>query len=388
MDRRILVLAFASFAVGTQAYVFAGLLDGLAADLEVSVATAGQLASAFAVTFALTAPFTATWVSRFERRRVIVCGLLALGGLNVLAALAPRFDLLLALRIVCGLASTFVIPIASAAAAQLAGPELRGRALAVVIGGTTLAFVLGIPTGSAIGGAFGWRATFAYAGLLGCFAAVVIAAVVPPVRPSSARRTPFRNALTGPVMRYILLTLAAFAATFTVTAYIGPVVGLTTGARGGTVGWFQMLVGFGSLIGIAVGGRAADRASGFTPVGLLFGLMTITLSVYSVLVLRGPEAAGNAWLLGSVIIGGAAALFAVAPIVQAGLVEAAPQASAVVLALNGSALFLGQGLGAAIGGIVIATAGYAALGVVAASIAAVAALTVLTTFPQPHRRYA
>ena len=374
MGRGVLVLAFASFAVGTQAFVFAGLLAFMAADLGVGVGMAGQLASAFALTFAVTAPFVATILGPFDRKRIILAGLGVLGALNLLAALAPSFALLMALRVGCGLAATLVIPMASAAAAQLAPPHLRGRALAVVLAGTTLAFVFGIPTGSFLGGVYGWRASFAYAGVLALAAGAIIAVVLPSVPPVGGVRPPFRDALRARVLRPVTLTLAAFAATFSVVAYVGPIVSLTTGVEGSGVGLFQMLVGFGSLAGVVLGGRLADGPHRARAATLMFAVMVVTLSAYSLLVWRGPSAAGNGVLLSTVMIVGAGALFALSPIIQSAVVEAAPDSAPVALALNGSAIFLGQGLGAAIGGALIGLAGYAALGLAGGAIAAGAAL--------------
>ena len=374
LPREIYVLAFASFAVGTQAYVFSGQLEGLARDLGVTVAKAGQLASAFALTFAIAAPVVATVTGRLDRKPVIVIGLAAIGLLNVASALAPGFEWLLGLRVACGLAATAIVPIASAAAAQLAPPERRGRALSVVLAGTTLAFALGVPMGSGIGGLLGWRATFAYAGALGLGAALAIALALPSVRPPGSVRPAFSSALNADVLRWIALTLAAFAAAFTVVAYIGPVVTLATGVSGGAVGWFQTLVGVGSIAGVAIGGRLADKPGRMRSAALVFAVMTLTLSTYSLLVGRGPEAPGNAALLCLVLAFGAGSVFSLAAIVQAGLVEAAPQAGAVALALNGSAIFFGQGLGALLGGGVIASVGYGALGLVAGAIAGATAI--------------
>jgi predicted MFS family arabinose efflux permease len=256
------------------------------------------------------------------------------------------------------------------------------QALAVVLAGTTLAFILGIPAGSAVGGTFGWRATFSYAGLLAIGAALLIALVLPAVRPSATRRPPLSAALTRPALRFLSLTLAAFSATFTVVAYVGPVVGLATGADGAGVGLFQMLVGFGSLAGVLIGSRIADRRGRLSIAAGLFAVMTLTLTAYSLATVRGPDGFANAWLLGLAMFGNALALFALSPVVQAGLVEAAPDAGPVVLALNASAIFFGQGIGAAIGGGAIALGGYGALGLVAAALAAGTALLVLTTFPR------
>jgi MFS transporter, DHA1 family, inner membrane transport protein len=122
MNKRIAVLALASFAMGTEAFVYVGHLEALAADIGQSVPAAGQIASAFAITCAFTAPLVAGAVAHLPRRAVLVAGLCLIGGLNLLAALAPSLPILIALRIACGLAAGLVGPIASLAAAELAPP--------------------------------------------------------------------------------------------------------------------------------------------------------------------------------------------------------------------------------------------------------------------------
>ena len=159
-------LAAATFATGTQTYVFSGLLADLAQDLGVSIGAAGQLATAFAITFAIAAPIMGGLLSNMERRRILVLALATVALLNTAAALAAGYGSLLGLRILAGLAATCINPIAAAAAVALVPASQRGRALAIVTAGMTVAFMMGIPLGSAIGGLFGWRATFLFAASL------------------------------------------------------------------------------------------------------------------------------------------------------------------------------------------------------------------------------
>lgn len=380
MDKRIGILALASFAMGTEAFVYAGHLEALAADLGQSVAAAGQLASAFAITCALTAPLIAGAVAHLPRRAVLISGLCLIGALNLLAALATSLPVLIGLRIACGLAAGLVGPIASLAAAELAPPEQRGKAMGIVLAGMTLAFVLGIPVGSVIGDFAGWRGTFVYAGLI-AFAAALAIRVVLPVMPGSARTSfaSFRAAFEPSVARPLMLTLIGFAATFTTIAYIGPVVTAISGLTGSGIGAMQALIGVGSIIGIIIGIRSADRPVAGRVLVQSFFMSAGALSLYSLLQVAPADAAAP--LLSSPrglviaalsmgMIAGAAALFARTPIIQARLVAAAPiDARPVVLALNGSMVFLGQGLGAALGGIAIAGAGLPALGFAAAAAA-------------------
>lgn len=369
MSPRILVLALASFAMATETYVYAGHLASLAQDLEVSLGAAGQLATVFAVTYAISAPLLSSQLAGIDRRRVILLGLGAIAALNLLAAVMPSFSGLIVIRILCGLAAGVVGPAASAAAAALAPPERRGRAMAVVLAGVTLAFVLGIPLGSVAGAFGGWRATFLFAGVMALAATAAIAFVLPPV-PAGERSglASLRVAGEPAVLLPLLLTMVSFAATFTVIAYVGPVVTMISGLEGAGVGVMQAMIGIGSIVGVTLGARNADRPQGAPFLAASFLVSALALSSYSILpqLSLGPTIT---LLLGLTMIVGAAATFSRTPVIQARLVHAAPEARSAVLALNGSMVFVGQGLGAAVGGLAIHLGGIGTLGALAACLA-------------------
>ncbi len=392
MDGRVPVLALASFALGTEAYVYVGHLGALSADLGVTIAQAGLLGTVFALTCAVAAPLLSSLTAALDRRAVVVWGLVAVGALNALAALAPGLEALLALRFGCGIAAALVGPAASAAAAALAPPERRGRAMAVVLAGMTLAFLLGIPTGSLIGALGGWRATFAFAAVVALLAAAAVRltlAAVPGGSPHGLGGlvVGLRPSVAGP----LLLTCIGFAATFTVIAYIAPVALAIAGLEGAEVGGLQALIGVGSLLGIAIGARFADDGRAFLLVAASFLVSAVALSLYSILGASQADDPVRLALLGAAMVVGAAALFSRTPAIQAQLVRRAPERASVVLALNGSMVFAGQGLGAAVGALVIGSFGVSTLGFVAAGIALVGALAAIAmeralSLPRPARR--
>lgn len=380
MDPRILILALATFAAATQTYVFAGVLADLAADLGVSLPAAGQLASVFALVFAVSAPLTASAFAGTERRGLLVSALFLVALLNSAAANAPSFEALMGLRVITAAVSTLVAPVALSAAAALAPPERRGRALATVLAGLTLAFTFGIPLGSAVGGAEGWRATFALSSALAAAAAAGIAWVLPPV-PSDERPglAGLRAMGAGAVWPLLALSAGAFLALFTVVAYIGPVVTRITGFTGAGVGAMQVFVGVGSVVGILLGGRAADAGRPRAAILACLGACCVSLASYSFWMTLGdglPEGARTAGLAATILLG-ASSLFALGPIVQARLVAVAAGARNVALAMNGSMVFLGQGLGAAVGGATLGLGGIEALGLVGAALAAATATLAL-----------
>lgn len=386
MNPRVFILAFASFAVGTETYVFAGLLARLAADLQVSVALAGQLAAAFALVYALCAPIAAVVMARFDRKLVLTGALSTLCLLNLVASVMPSFGTLLGMRILCGVAATLVVPIAGAAAVSMVPQSSRGRAMAIVLAGLTLAFLIGIPVGTVIGGTFGWRYSFVFSGILAGVAALVIAAVLPRI-PSMDQ--PGLGALgvvlRKPVALSLTFTVTAFTAMFCIIAFIGPVVTQITDAEGASVGVMQSVVGIGSLLGIILGGRLADRPDTRKAIAISLSVIAVTLANYSALMFGAydltPEVQRQ--ILAVMIATGSASLFSLTPIIQARLITAAPLARNVVLAFNGSMIYLGQGLGALLGGATVAMGGLLFLGVVGGTLALFGALLALFSEKSP-----
>lgn len=378
MDRRVLILALASFAMGTEAFVYAGHLNALAAELGVSIATVGQLAAAFAFTSAIGGPFVAGLAARFDRRSAIVLGLVLIGMLNLAAALQTSFASLIVIRILCGLAAGLVGPITSVAATEIAPPEKRGKAMAMTLGGVTLAFVLGVPMGSVIGDWFGWRGTFAFAGLIALAVALPTFLGLPclPGRPDD-KAFVVSDLTAAPVMAHLAMTLVGFAAAFTVVAYIAPLATAIAGLSGSGIGAVQALIGVGSIVGIIIGGRTADGPKASMLLIASFAVAAVSALSYSVLLslpvtaeALGPGAAVPAMTLAVMVGGmvvGSSALFSRIPVIQTRLANIArPEARPVVFAVNGSMVFFGQGLGAVIGGLAIHIGGLQAIGTMAA----------------------
>lgn len=380
MDKRIIVLALANFAMGTEAFVYAGHLDSLAKDLATPVAAAGQLAAAFALTAAFTGPVVAGMVARFDRRTMIVLGLGLISVFNLLMAITPAFEGLIGLRVLCGLAAGLVGPISAVAVAEITTPENRGKAMALTLAGVTLAFVLGVPVGSVIGDFAGWRGTFVYAGLVALAVAVLTLTALPRLPGTRKNQTiAYADMLTPAILGGWAMTLIGFAAAFTIVAYIGPLATAIAGLNGSGIGAVQALIGVGSIGGIILGGRMAGGARAGTMLWLSFAVATVSALSYSVLLslpvtaisLGSREAVPWSTLVILVIgmVVGAGSLFTRIPIIQTRLANVTPpELRPVVFGLNGSMVFFGQGLGAMAGGIAISTGGLFALGLAAASI--------------------
>jgi predicted MFS family arabinose efflux permease len=377
MDRRIWLLTGAQFAAATGAYAFTGLIAHMAQDLGVSLATAGQLAAFYALTFALAGPPIAAATARLDRRWLLTVGLGLVGLLNLLTAAVPDFATALGLRVVTALAAALVLP--AVAASMLVPPEQRGRAIATVMAGLTLAFALGIPLGTAIGGMVGWRGTFLFSGILAGVAALAVRIGLPPL-PSTDRggAGSLRIALRPAILAVLGTSFLAFAGLFCIAAYLGPIVTATTGIEGSGIGAVQVFVGLGSLVGIGLGGRMAERQGPGLPI-VLYIVLALALVGYSAL-LAAPAAFWHAGPLCLLVFLGSASLFALAPLVQARLMGLAPQDRSVALALNGAVILAGQGVGAGYGGLVLATVGLAWTGLAGAVLALAGAMLARRAF--------
>jgi predicted MFS family arabinose efflux permease len=270
--RALLVLAAGAFAVGTDAFVIAGILPAVAHGVGVSVSWAGALMTGFALTYAVAAPVLSVTFGRLPRRGLLVAVLTGFAIANALAAVAPSFALLMAARVVAALAAALFTPTASALAAELAPPGRRGRALAAIAIGLTVAQVVGVPLGSLAGSLLGWRASFVAVAILGAAAAIGTRAALPFAGPSgSASPLGDRIRLAGsrPVWPVLAQTTAATTAGFAVLTYIAPVMHAAANLNGASIS--VVLAGFGaaSALGSALGGpldrpawRPARRSGG------------------------------------------------------------------------------------------------------------------------------
>lgn len=245
--------------------------------------------------------------------------------------------------------------------------------MALVGGGMTLAFLMGIPLGTVVGSAFGWRAAFALSAGLAALALAGIALALPRVpagpAPTGARASPLALA------PLYAATFLSFAGNMTITTYIAPILRLQTGVTGSGVALFQMMVGLGSLCGLNLGARAADSRRGRLGVALAFmGLALAALMHLTELVGGAPAGWPTYVVVAATLFLGSTALFSIMPVVQSRLVAAAPAAAAFALSINQSGASLGQASGGALGGLLLGLFDARALPVAAAAIALAAGL--------------
>ncbi|MFF1723190.1 Cmx/CmrA family chloramphenicol efflux MFS transporter [Streptomyces sviceus] len=268
MPLPLYLLAMAAFAMGTSEFMLAGLLPDIASDLDVTVGTTGTLTSAFAVGMVVGAPVVAALARNWPRRSSLLGFVLAFAAAHAVGAITTSFSILFATRVVAALANAGFLAVALTAATTLVSPDQKGRALAVLLSGTTVATIAGVPGGAVLGTLLGWRATFWAVTALCLPAALGILKGIPAGRDEDeANDRPALRAelaqLTRPRLILVMLLGALVnSATFGSITFLAPVVTDSAGLGELWISVALALFGAGSFVGVTVAGQLSDRRPG------------------------------------------------------------------------------------------------------------------------------
>lgn len=370
----IFALAVSAFAIGTTEFVVMGLLPQMAADLGVSIPSAGMLVSGYALGVVVGGPLLAMATARLPRKTVllVLMGVFVLG--NLLCAIAPNYEMLMLARVIAALAHGSFFGAGAVVARHIAPPGKGAQAIALMFTGLTVANILGVPLGTLLGQAAGWRSTFWAVTLLGVASLLVMARYLPALHDLTPPRLrqELRVLREPQVLLAMGMTVFGFGGVFTVFTYIVPI--LTSQAHLGeaTISWVLVLFGIGATFGTLLGGRLADWR--LMPALIL---VLAALCGFFVLFAAGMQvpalAVGGVFLIG--LIG-----FMAGPGLQARSVQQANDAPLLASTLNQSAFNLGNAGGAWLGAsLLVHGHGYPQLSLAAAAVTAVGlALTVLS----------
>ncbi|EPD95560.1 hypothetical protein HMPREF1486_01757 [Streptomyces sp. HPH0547] len=348
MPLALLALAVGAFGIGTTEFVMMGLLPNVADDLGTSVPTAGYLVSAYALGVVLGAPLLTAVGARVPRKLMLLLlmGLFTVG--NLASALAPGFGTLLAGRVLAGLPHGAFFGVGAVVAAWLVREGRAARAVATMFLGLTVANIVGVPGGTALGQQLGWRATFVVVTLIGLVAMVSLALLVPrlPLEHQGGVKHELRALGNRQVVLGLLTAVFGFGGVFAVYSYLASMMTEVTGLAEASVTWVLALFGIGMTLGTLLAGPLTDRAPRrtlYTALALMAGLMLAFHAVATVkwaaLLLVG--------LLGAVG-------FLITTPVQMLVMRAASDAPTLASASNHSAFNLANAGGAWLGGAVIA----------------------------------
>jgi DHA1 family inner membrane transport protein len=353
----LLALALGGFGIGTTEFVAMGLIENLASDLlpglyasdqNQAIAQAGWLITAYALGVVVGAPTIAALSARFPRKQLLLWLLVAFTVATVASALLPTFGLVLVARFVAGLPHGAYFGVASLVAASLMGEGKRGRGVAIVLSGLTIANVIGVPLITLLGQQAGWRVAYLVVASIFALTFVAVALAVPLQRGdrSATLSRELRGFRTPQVWLALLTGAIGFGGFFAVYSYVGPVVTRVTGMGDDFIPVALVVVGIGMTIGNLAGGRAADHNVMGT-VFVCFGLFVASLASFALTAHTVPGL-----LISLFLVGGAAS--ALSPAIQSRLMDVAGDSQTLAAAANHAALNLGNSLGAYLGGVTIA----------------------------------
>lgn len=337
-----------NFVIGTGVMVVPGTLNEISVSLSVAVATAGQLITAAAIVMCLGAPLLAAVVAGWDRRQLLALTLLWYATGHAICALMPSFGALLPVRMLTVIAPAIFTPQAAACAGLLVPPEHRGRAVTFVFLGWSMASVLGLPIGALIGGHLGWRMAFIAIAMLSVVSAASIWLTLPTgIRPAALTAAAWSRVLRSPVLMGIVsVTALQGSGQFVLFSYFGPILKQSFGADANTLSLMWALFGAFGLIGNMVVSRYIDRIGAGRMVLLTSSLIALSLFLW-------PFASTLAWLA-VVIVPWGLGCFATNSAQQARLVGLAPALAPGSVALNSSGIYIGQAIGAGLGGWLLA----------------------------------
>lgn len=356
----LLALALGGFGIGSTEFVASGLLPQIASGLlpaldarshQDAIAQAGIVISAYAAGVVVGAPTIAVLAARAPRRGMLLALAAALVLGTVGAAIAPTFPVLVVARFVAALPHGAYFGIASLVASSIMGPGRQGRGIAFVLGGLAIANVVGVPGVTLLGQLAGWRAAFVAVAGVFLLALIAIAVLVPrmPGDPDATARRELGGFRRGSVWAALLTGAVGFGGFFSVLSYIAPITTHVAGLPTGAVPVVLVVVGVGMTIGNVIGGPLSDHDA-LRAILLSFGGTAVGLFLVALL----------AWnpvglFAGVLVFSTASSVLAIS--IQTRLLEVSPDSQTLAAAANHSGLNIGNSLGAALGGVVIA-AGY------------------------------
>jgi predicted MFS family arabinose efflux permease len=355
MQPKLWSLTLGNLAIGTGALIVPGMLNELGADLAVSPAAIGMLISAFAMTVCIGGPFLASWTSAIDRRKLLTAALALYAVMHLVAALAPGYNTLLAARMMTAIGAAIFTAQAAATVGLMVPPESRGNAMGLVFLGWSIASVIGTPLGAYLSAHIGWRPTMGLVGVLSALIAACVWLQIPGklhVAPMdrAAWKALFAN---RPLLLVISVTAIQALGLFTAFAYMALILKESLDATPATISILFLCFGVTGVLGNFIGARVMDRIG---PIWVGVTGMSFMLAA----LVSWPLTHGSLAMTVVVIMVWGLGCFSVNSSQQVRLLTMAPQLASASLALNSSAIYLGQALGAFLGGLIIALQGTSA----------------------------
>ncbi|KLV04118.1 MFS sugar transporter [Photobacterium aquae] len=357
MPLALLALTLSAFAIGTTEFVIVGLIPTMAADLNVSLPSAGLLVSLYALGVAIGAPVLTALTGNWKRKNVLLAVMALFVAGNLLAWQAPDYSTLIAARILTGLAHGVFFSIGATIATGLVAKDKAASAIAIMFTGLTVALVTGVPLGTYIGQTFGWQATFLVVALLGLIALIGSAFLVPKnlQQPPATKLSAQLKVLTQPRLLLVYaITALGYGGTFTAFTFLAPILQDISGFSANAIGLIMLVYGVSVAVGNIWGGKMADKMGSVKALKIIFSGLAMVLLAFTVTA-HNPITA-----VLTILVWGAFA-FGNVPGLQVYVVSLAekytPDAIDVASGLNIAAFNVGIALGSWGGGHIVAEAG-------------------------------
>lgn len=380
MNFKVYILAVSIFVVGMVELIMGGILPLISADMNVSVSTAGQLTTVFALVLGVAAPILLALTAKVERKKLYLTSLFIFFISNLITYFSPNFTVLMIARVLTAGSAALLIILSLTMAAKLVPPAFQARAIGVITMGISASLVLGIPIGVLIGNAFGWRVIFLIIACLSLVAMLVIYKFIDSMQPEKAvpLREQFATLKTSKIITAHLVTVFMLAGHYMIYAYFTPFLQESLGASATMISIAYLVFGFAAVTGGGMGGWLSDKIGPIKSILSIVGIFAITLFIL-------PASTSVPFIFAIVLIIWGMLSWALSPPQQTYLIQTAPESAAIQQSINTSALQLGIALGSALGGIVIQSFPVSSTAWFGGGVAIVAFLCAVYSIKQPTK---